>query len=106
MVTHLHVFSWTPWTTLFMARRRNDGTSLVYLLSSTYHSGNSLYRATRSEDFVFAYLGIASDRDKLVIIPDYTKPCSQLYVEVAAAGRGGGAAGRGGGRGAARGAGS
>jgi Heterokaryon incompatibility protein (HET) len=57
--------------------------SLCNLLHNTSNVGQ--YQATDSKDRVYALLGLASDNDKLGIVPDYTKSCEEVYTEVATA---------------------
>ena len=64
-----------------------DHESLIQLLikTSVVSSSSYTFKATNDRDRVFALLGIAADRDKLCISPDYEKLCDAVYTDTARA---------------------
>lgn len=65
------------------------GSSMFELLARIHVTGatKTFCGATESRDRIFALLGIANDRDRLGIQPDYdqSKRCSEIYAEAARA---------------------
>lgn len=67
-----------------LERLRGDGTLFIDLLVEIRQAGKDRpwLEASDPRDIVYALMGVASDADRLGIVPNYRKPVVEVYAEV------------------------